>query len=469
MAVQTMQARPMPGPRGLPVVGKGVNLLRVMRDPFRWLRRLHTTYGDVVALARGDRSMVFAFGPEHNHALLAQPDLFVNDRRQLLRIPPGTALHRLFTSNLSTMDGAHHRQQRRLMQPAFHRKQVHDYCADMAAITQQTLERWQPHRTLDLHSEMQRLTQHITVATLFGVYDEEELAQVGGLFQRSTAIVASPLALTLPYNIPGLPFHRANRMIERLEHYILSVIERKRRQPEASDVLAALVRARDEDGAALSEQELVSHAFTLFAAGHETTANALTWTVALLDQHPQVYADLLDELDDALGGAAPSAAQLAGLPLLEGVVKESLRLLPPAIVGIRTAAAETQLGSYVLPKDANVFYSEFITHRLPELYEQPDRFLPERWRTLERGTYEYLPFAAGPHMCIGWGFALQELKVVLALLVQRFRLALMPGISLTPGFNMRPQQGMPVQVHPQDRRFQRTPVRGQIRELVALA
>lgn len=468
MAVQTGSNRPMPGPRGLPGVGKGVNMLRVARNPFRWLRWLHATYGDVVALARGDPSMVFAFGPEQNHILLAQPELFINERTQLLRIPPGTALHRLFTHNLSIMDGAHHRQQRRLMQPAFHRKQVNGYVADMAAITQQTLECWQPYQTIDLHTAMQRLTQRITVATLFGVYDEQELGLVGGLFQRATGILTSPLALTLPYNLPGLPFHRANRMLEQLERYIRTLVERKRTQPEATDVLAHLVRTSDEDGAVLSEVELIGHAFTLFAAGHETTANALTWTVALLDQHPQVYADLLDELESALGGSAPTAEQLAGLPLLEGVVKESLRLLPPAIVGIRTAATETTLGGYALPKGASVFYSEFLTHRLPALYAQPDRFIPERWRTLEPGTYEYLPFAAGPHMCIGWGFALQELKMVLALLVQRFRLALVPGSILTPGFNMRPKQGMPVQILPQDRRFQRTLVRGEIRELVDL-
>ncbi len=469
MAVQTVSARPVPGPRGLPAVGKGVNLLRVSRDPFRWLRRLHTTYGDVVALARGDPSMVFAFGPEQNHTLLAQPDVFTNERGRLVRIPPDTALHRLFTHNLSTMDGAHHRQQRRLMQPAFHRKQIHGYYTDMAAITQQTLERWRPGETINLHAAMQRLTLHITVATLFGVYDEEELALIGGLFQRATQIITAPLALTLPYNIPGLPFHRANRMIERLERYIRAVVERKRTQPDATDVLAHLVRTSDEDGAALSEAELIGHAFTLFAAGHETTANALTWTIALLDQHPQVYAALLDELDAALGGAAPTAEQLAGLPLLEGVVKESLRLLPPAIVGVRTAAAETTLGGYALPKGAVVFYSEFITHRLPALYEQPDRFLPERWRALEPGTYAYLPFAAGPHMCIGWGFAMQEMKAVLALLVQRFRLALAPGLALTPDFNMRPRGGVQVQIHPQDRRFQRAEVRGRIRELVELA
>jgi cytochrome P450 len=161
--------------------------------------------------------------------------------------------------------------------------------------------------------------------------------------------------------------------------------------------------------------------------------------------------------------------QLSRLPLLEGVVKESLRLLSPAQIGIRITAAPCELAGYTLPRGANVIYSEFITHRLPHLYAEPERFKPERWFTVQPSTYEYLPFSAGPHMCIGWAFAMQELKLVLAMLFQRYRLALAPNTLLSPTIAMRPARGMPVRVFPQDRQFQSVPVRGGIHELVDLS
>jgi len=469
MTTHTLAQRPIPGSRAFPLFGKQVNLLRFYRNPFRLLRSLHATYGHVAALAQGDPSFVFAFGSEMNHQLLAQPELFENGTGPLIRLPKNTAVERLFAQNLAVMNGTHHKQQRRLMQPAFHRQQVQGYCTDMVALTERTLDRWQPHSSIDLLTEMQQLTQQIAVKTLFGVDEEAELRQVGTLMRRAITLTTSPLALLAPFNVPGLPFHRANRLTERLESYIRSVVARKRKEPDATDVLATLVRVRDEDGAKLNDAELIGHAFTLFVAGHETTSNALTWALFLLNQHPSICADLLDELEGTLHGAAPTVEQLGQLRLLEGVVKESLRLLPPAPIGIRIAAADCELGGYALPRGANVIYSEFITHRLPELYPEPDRFKPERWFTLERSTYEYLPFAAGSHMCIGWAFAMQELKLVLAMLLQRYRLAVVPGATIAPHIGMRPLHGMPMRVLVQDRQFERVPVRGGIHELVDMA
>jgi cytochrome P450 len=358
------------------------------------------------------------------------------------------------------------------MQPAFHKQQIAYYQADMVALTELILASWQSRTAFDALVEMKQLTLRIAVKTLFGVYEEAELDQVGRLLQRTTAIVQSPLFLLAPLNVPGLPYHRANRLAGQLEAYLRAVIARKRAQGEANDVLAALVHARDEDGAALSEDELIGHAFTLFVAGHETTSNALAWTLFLLDQHPAILADLVDELEQVLHGQAPTVEQLrpdgGHLPLLEGVIKESLRLLPPAALGIRIASAPCELGGYALPRGATIFYSEFVTHRLPELYDEPDRFKPRRWESLTRSPYEYLPFAAGPHMCIGWAFAMQELRVVLAMLLQRYRLAVVPNATIAPNIGMRPIRGMPMQLHPRDRKFAAAPVRGKIREVLDL-
>src|SRR5438105_6972335 len=179
------------------------------------------------------------------------------------------------------------------MQTAFHKQQIVHYHDDMMTLTQQTIERWQKKSKVDLLPEMRQLTQRIAVKTLFGLDNEAELERVGVLMRKLTSL--SP-AMAVPINVPGTPYHHALRLAEQLETSIRSFIVQKRAQPDATDVLAALIHAHDEDGAKLSDDELVGHTFTLFIAGYETTANTLTWTIFLLGQHPTVFADLLDEL-----------------------------------------------------------------------------------------------------------------------------------------------------------------------------
>lgn len=469
MTTYTPSARSIPGPRRLPLIGGPTHLFGLYRNPFGFLRQLHATYGAVVALAAGDPSYVFVFGPDLNRQVLAHADRFENTVGPFFaRLPRQTTLGRLLVNNLPVMNGAHHRQQRRLMQPAFHHQQIGHYHAAMVALTEETLGRWQAGTVVDVLTEMRQLTQRIAVQTLFGMDDPVELDRVGRLLQRIIATSQSPLVLIAPANVPGLPFHRANRLVGYLERYLRTLIERKRDQPESQDVLAALVRAHDEDGAQLSDDELLGHAFTLFVAGHETTSNALTWTLFLLDQHPQVLATLMDEIDRELGQRAPTVEDLPRLTFLDNVIKESLRLLPPAPIGMRVASAPAELGGYPVPQGATIIYSEFITHRLPEIYAQPDRFQPERWATLHPSPYAYLPFAAGPHLCIGWAFAMQELRVVLAMLLQRFRLAVVPGTRVEPGIGMRPARGLPTIIHAQDRQFRASPVQGSMGQLVDL-
>jgi cytochrome P450 len=253
---------------------------------------------------------------------------------------------------------------------------------------------------------------------------------------------------------------------EQFDAAIRAIIDQKRAQPEAIDVIASLVQAHDEDGAKLSDDDLIGHAFTMYVAGHETTSNALTWTLFLLNQHPHYLADLLDELESTLHGAPPTIEQLNQLPLLDGVVKEGLRLFPPAMVGVRVTSEACEFGDFELAAGTNIMYSQFITHRLPELYAEPNRFKPERWFTLERSPYEYLPFSAGHHMCVAAVFATQELKIVLAMLLQRYRLAVRPNARLATDLTMRAKHGMPVHVFAQDRQFQRATVRGPAQSMI---
>jgi cytochrome P450 len=336
----------------------------------------------------------------------------------------------------------------------------------MAALTSAMLERWQSLSQVELYAEMKQLTQRIVVKTLLGLDDERVIDQIGTLFQQLTASMEW-LFFTPSIDVPGMPYHRTLKLARQWESFLHALIAQKRKEAEATDVLAALVQAHDEDGTRLTDDELFSQTFFLYAAGHVTTSTALTWIIFLLHQHPRIHADLLAELDGTLHGEVPTFASLQHLPLLDGVIKESLRLLPPTPTSMRTTAAPCELGGFALPKGATIFYSPFLTHRFPELYEEPDRFQPQRWETLSRTPYEYLPFAAGPHRCIGAEFALLEIKVVVAMLLQQYRLAVVPNARIEPkGSDIAPAHGMPVRIIPQDRRFERVPVRGNIHRLV---
>jgi cytochrome P450 len=330
MAAVPVTPQRVPGPRGLPLLGGRANMLTLLRQPFKYMRHLHDTYGNVVGLAAGDASQVMVFGPAMNFQVLSNPELFHGGTKSFYPTPKGSSMERLSANNLIQMNGEHHMQQRRLMLPAFHKGQLASYHIDMVMLTQQVLDRWQGQTEIELTHELQGLTQHALVKTLFGLSNEADLLHVGQIFQH---MVSAPLLqILVPINLVGTPYARALQAAEQLEAFVHTMIAQKRSQPEATDVLAALVQAHDEDGTRLLDDELVGHTYILFAAGHETTWKTLTWTLFLLNQHPHAATSLLDELDDVLHGAAPTVEQLGRLPLLEGTIKESLRLMEPAIM-----------------------------------------------------------------------------------------------------------------------------------------
>jgi len=460
-----MTQQSMPGPSAFPLLGGKANMLKLYSDPYTFLRSMHETYGDIVALTRGDHSNVFVFSPELNLQVLAHPSLFQVDEGTFVKWPKETALGRLMLNNIITMNGEHHKQQRHLMQPAFHKQQIGQYRDDMVRLTLDMLEQWRAPSRMDLYAEMKQLTLRIVVKTLFGVNEETDIERIGYLMQRVLNSL-SLLMVTPLIDIPGMPYHRILKWAAELEGMIRAMIAQKRSAGGGTDVLATLLRVHDEDGQRLSDDELVSHTFSLYSAGHETVSNALAWTFFLLDQHPEALAALLNELDGTLHGEAPTLEQLRELPLLDAVIKESLRMLPPVSMKMRIAAEPCELGGYALPKGAIVYYSPFVTHRRPELYEEPDRFQPQRWLTLKRSTYEYLPFAAGPHRCIGADFAMLELKVVLALLLQRYRLAIVSDAKIDIDIRMAPSRGIPVELLSRNHPLRRVPVRGNIQRLI---
>jgi cytochrome P450 len=276
----------------------------------------------------------------------------------------------------------------------------------------------------------------------------------------------------LPFDLPLSPYRRWLDLSHDIDRRMAEVIRLKRENPSASrDMLSMLLEARDEAGGGLSEDELIGHAGVIFAAGHETSSNALSWTLFLLTQHPRVMAELCDELSARLRGGAPTLDDLSQLPLLDCVVKESLRLFPPAPLNHRITARDAELNEYRIPRGTEVLSSIYHTHRMPEFYPNPERFEPERWLGFDPGPYAYNPFSAGPRMCIGATFASFEIKVVLAILLQRFRLELVPNqrIDRYFGITLAPSPRVLMRIRRTDRAFAKAaPVFGNVHGMLDL-
>jgi cytochrome P450 len=354
--------------------------------------------------------------------------------------------------------------------PAFHKGAVGSYCDAIVTTTDRYLEGWSFGQNVDMWREIRKLVLRIANKTLFDQKDPEAASALGTMIQEWFTLNFSLLTWLIPVKLPGLPYCRLHNHADRLERELLRVISEKRADTTCgSDVLSLLTRAQ-RDGSSMSDAELVSLATILFAASYETTVNALTWTLFLLAQHPSIMADLLDELDGTLKGGPPTSDQLDHLPLLEAVIKESMRILPPVPFIARVAIGPVELGGLSLRRGDWVACSIYMTHRLPDLYLEPEQFRPGRWFEINPTPYEYLPFGAGPYNCVGYNFAMSVIKIALTMILQRFRLAVVPGarIDRLVQVTMRPKYGMPMTVHQQDRRFHAVPVTGNIHEMVRL-
>lgn len=465
----------IPGLRPLPLVGDRLAIVRLLRDPVRVLLGLQRTHGNIAALAHAP-PMVCAFGPALNQQILPHAKEFEHFGELPLRIPPGSAVERL-QANLTAMNGERHQAQRRLLMPAFQRSAVQAHRDDMVQVAERHLARWTGRTTLDLAEEMVELTLRVMLRCLFGVELPEDPTDVlRRLGKEQLGLMTSPATMLAPLDLPFTPYGKFLRLCVHIEARMLELVRQRRAGggTPGHDVLSILVAARDADGTRLTDAELVGQMGLLMTAGHETTANALTFTLLLLDQHPEVHAALHDELHGELRGEAPTVEQLARLPLLDAVVEESLRILPPTyMMFIRRACGGFELGPYTMPEGTMVVLSSLVTHHMPDVWPEPERFWPARWATHKPSAFEMLPFGAGPRRCLGAAFAEQELRVLLALLVQRFTLRSPRGARVdlsARGITLGPRRTVPMRVGPPGgTRAEPERLGGTIRELVQLA
>jgi cytochrome P450 len=461
----------LPGPPARGNLSATWRFARFMLQPFPTFQRHLSTYGPVSgltgAIEPGGQGLILAIGPQYNQQVLSNPTLFYNMESR--NVPKTSAAWRL-AQGVVYLNGEHHRQQRRLIMPAFHKKEIDRYAEAMMAATERLLAGWQPGQRINLIDEMTRLTMNVVLQTLFGLDAEQEGHALGLLLEEWLTLSGTLGAHLIPAGVPGSPVRRLMRVSEQIEAQTFALLAQKKVTLAAShDVLSTLMRTQDEDGSQLTEAEVIGNAVVLFLAGHETSANALSWALFLLSQHPDVARELYAELDAQLGGQPPRLDQLSNLPLLDGVINEALRLFPPLAYIMRKAQEPFAMDGYHVAANSSVMISHYMTHRLPAIYEEPDRFLPQRWFTLKPSPYEYIPFSAGPRFCIGAQFALLEMKLVLAMIMQRCRLAPPPNalIKTSINFLLRVKQ-MPMVVHPQDGQFTKTPVRGDVLKLMAL-
>jgi len=476
----------VPGPRALPVLGATAELVRFLIDPIAAAERLFREYGPLAALVVGARTRVvstepnvpgtmFLYGPELNRALLTNHTDFhkCGLPGPLYPLEPVSPRKRPVTRMLTGLfhvNEGEHKQHRRLLMPAFHRSRIESYRAEMVTTTEALLAKYRPGTVRDIRPDMMEVTLRIATATLFGADLGELGLSIGRDLEEWSDIFRG--AAILPLDLPGLPYRHWLDLSHRIDASIRQVLDAKRSSAESGrDMLSMLLEARDEAGGQLSEDELIGHAGVIFAAGHETSSNALSWTLFVLTQHPRILADLCDELQGKLHGDAPTFEDLSELTLLDQVVKESLRLFPPAPMNHRITARDSELGDYRIPAGTEILASIYHTHRMPELYPDPLAFRPERWQGFDPGPYAFNPFSAGPRMCIGATFALFEIKIVLALLLQRFRFELVPNQGIHRRFNitMAPAPRVLMRVDRPGRAYaSAAPVHGNVHEMVRL-
>ena len=438
-----------PGPRNLPIIG---NLYAFRSNPLAFLSNLARQYGDLSYFRAG----------RQNFFLLSHPDLIrevlVNNQSNFVK---SRALQRakiLLGEGLLTSEGQNHMRQRRLAQPAFHGERLAAYAGMMSECAVRVRDRWTPGTTLDISLEMPRLTLAVVGKTLFSADVESEASEIG---EALNTVLKMFRTLLLPFSehldkLPLPSVRRFEKARARLDETIYELIRKRRANgKDLGDLLSMLLLAQDEETGRerMTDTQVRDEALTLFLAGHETTANALTWTWYLLSQNPEHERRLHEEVDTLLAGRVPGWDDLPQLRYTEAVLAEALRLYPPAWAIGRMPKTAFELGGAQIPAQSIVIMSPYIVQRDARWFENPEKFCPERWMTDARDArprFAYFPFGGGSRICIGERFAWMEGVLVLATLAQKWRLRLDPEqrVDTLPLITLRTRHGMRMRIEP---------------------
>jgi len=445
------QAAKIPGPSPAPLLGWMPELLRFALQPLKTLETLRNKYGDVVRLGYGDVPGVIVFSPEYNRVVFRNPSAFYSYNLDFIPVPfpRDHAIARVMNS-MPFLNGPKHADHRSYMLPYFHRNFIvkhHDACVE---VTRRKISSWEIGGEIKLRDEMEKLAMWLATKPILGLDPEKEGEALGERLEESLKLMFSPFAILFPYNIPGFPFYRLLKSGEKLEQVVKDIIvTRKAKGVDGDDILSALIRLHEEDPARMTANDLIGHTI-MFRGGYSPNGMALYWTLFLLSQHPEILKKVLNELDEVLGGKDPMPEHLEKLTLLDGALKETMRLIPAGVWTARYAMEPFELGPYQLQKGTWVMLSAYVTHRIPEIFPEPYKFKPERWQTIHPSSYEFMSFSAGPRYCIGQSLAMMQLKIAMSMILQRYSLSLKSGTNVdAEGMNsIRAKNGLPMIIGP---------------------
>ena len=427
--------------RGLPPTPRGT-VRELVRNPLSYFLSITQQYGDIVCYRPAPDPAYLINHPNYIHHVLVE-----KHRNYSKETYTNQAFKQIIGEGLINLEGDAWMRQRRLMQPAFHHTRLEKLDGLIVQATLDMLERWQGHyhqsQPVDVAREMAALTMTITSRALFGVDLGDEVKAIGEIINEVANLTEKP-------RNPRL--QQAAREFGAVVERIIQL--RHKDFKDQGDLLSSLMTAQDDmSGARLNDLQLKNEVMGLLLAGHETTANALTWTIYLLSQNLWAADRLHNEIGQALNLRRPCASDLANLPYLRQVLDESLRLFPPAWIIGRRAIIDDEIGGYHVPAGTVIAICIYTLHRHPAFWENPDQFDPDRFtpeRSADRNRYTYIPFSIGPRQCIGNTFGLLEASLVLACITQRFELHMSPGIEIQPQplFVLRPNRDLLMSLHP---------------------
>jgi cytochrome P450 len=439
------------------------------RDPYACMQRQWQEHGEVSAIQEGDQRVYFVFGPDYNRQVLTDTQRF-HSRFFAIRGPKNSPQRRL-TSGLLSMNGEQHKQQRRLVQEPFQKRAIVGYHDAVLGVSEEMTREWSAGSTLDINEEMTRYMLRLTSLIVFGLDCRDLALRIGELTETWVAL-NHKVGITALVSDPSAAedYEKLLSVAVELERAVKEMIALRRSGRVGFDVLSLLLRAHDVD-TTVTDDQLVGHIVLMFGAAHLTSAHSLTWTLFLLAQHPEVMSQLHAELNGKLQGQPPRPEHLDELPVLDRVLKESMRILPASSFLHRMTAEPVELGPFQLPAGAVVIFSQLMTHHIPALFPEPEKFLPDRWLTTAPSPYAYLPFGGGARMCIGAALGTMQLKISLTRMLQQFKFSV-PAYATVNARVMStmlfPDGRIPLTIETQDGRFTANPCRGNVLRFVTL-
>lgn len=436
------------GPKGSWLSG---NLMEYRQDPVGFLTDLQKDYGGVAKIRFGPQIMYVIYDP----ALLKE--VLLTKQEHFIKLKAFKEARLFVGDGVATSTGEKHKRVRKLMQPHFTRAHIQTYAEQMVQIVRNELDRWVPGERRILTEDISNITFAVIAKTLFSLEGDGYASAIRVPYELINRMCAERMRslIPVPLFIATAKNQAYKTALYELDQAVYTILQQRKRNPEqgAGDLLSVLLSAKDENGAGMTDQELRDELMIMFIAGHDTSANVLSWAFSYILQQPEVEEKLYEEWDRVLGGDDPTDATYMQLTYTQNVLREAMRLRSPTFFTGRSATADVEIGPLMVKKGQSVLFSPYAIHQNPEYFPNPLSFIPERFENdlLKKiPQFAYIPFGGGPRGCIGNHFAMMEMVIALCMIGQRYRLSLAPGhpkIEMEPLMTLRPKHGIQVIVN----------------------